>query len=190
MQNVEIRNAFVRKADNLGINNQRFPKAGRFLDDPRIAFRPVGPVPGGESYPTIASGGRKGWQQSRDCTEGASRSGRSVMKGWRHFIQRLNPYIALALLAVPIAIVEPLKLIGLFIFGKGHWITGSLVMLFAYAGSLLAVERLFKIVRPNLMTLHWFAAAWKWLRSGDTKRANGGNCDMKDPATAADLHCD
>jgi hypothetical protein len=87
------------------------------------------------------------------------------MKGWRHFIQRLNPYIALALLAVPIAIVEPLKLIGLFIFGKGHWITGSLVMLFAYAGSLLAVERLFKIVRPNLMSLHWFAAAWKWLMS-------------------------
>ena len=87
------------------------------------------------------------------------------MKRWRHFVQRLNPYIALALLAVPIAIVEPLKLIGLFIFGKGHWITGSFVMLFAYAGSLLAVERLFKIVKPKLMTLHWFAAPWKWLMS-------------------------
>jgi energy-coupling factor transporter transmembrane protein EcfT len=90
---------------------------------------------------------------------------KSVMKGWRHFIHRLNPYIALALLAVPIAIVEPLKLIGLFIFGKGHWITGSFVMLFAYAGSLLAVDRLFKIVKPKLMTLHWFAAPWKWLMS-------------------------
>ena len=66
---------------------------------------------------------------------------------------------------MPIAIVEPLKLIGLFIFGKGHWITGSFVMLFAYAGSLLAVERLFKIVKPKLMTLHWFAAPWKWLMS-------------------------
>ena len=87
------------------------------------------------------------------------------MKLWRLFIQQLNPYIALALLAVPIAIVEPLKLIGLFIFGKGHWITGSFVMLFAYAGSLLAVERLFKIVKPKLMTLHWFAAPWKWLMS-------------------------
>ena len=87
------------------------------------------------------------------------------MKRWRHFIQRLNPYIALALLAVPVAIVEPLKLIGLFIFGKGHWISGSVVMLFAYAGSLLVVERLFKIVKPGLLSLHWFAATWKWLMS-------------------------
>jgi len=87
------------------------------------------------------------------------------MKRWRHFIRRLNPYIALALLAVPIAIVEPLKLIGLFIFGKGHWITGSFAILFAYAGSLLVVERLFKIVKPKLLSLHWFAAAWNWFMS-------------------------
>lgn len=86
------------------------------------------------------------------------------MKRW-HFIHRLNPYVALALLAVPIAIVEPLKLIGLFIFGKGHWITGSLMVLFAYAGSLLVVERLFKVVKPKLMSMPWFAAIWKWLMS-------------------------
>jgi hypothetical protein len=87
------------------------------------------------------------------------------MKRWRHFIHRLNPYVALALLAVPIAIVEPLKLIGLFIFGKGHWITGSFVVLFAYAGSLLVLERLFKVVKPKLLSMPWFAAAWKWLMS-------------------------
>jgi hypothetical protein len=50
--------------------------------------------------------------------------------------------------------VEPLKLIGLFIFGKGHWTTGSFAILFAYAGSLLVVERLFKIVKPKLLSLH------------------------------------
>jgi hypothetical protein len=90
---------------------------------------------------------------------------KSLIKRWRDFIQRLNPHVALALLAVPIAIVEPLKLFGLFIFGKGHWITGSFAIVFAYAGSLLVVERLFKIVKPKLMTLHWFAASWKWLMS-------------------------
>jgi hypothetical protein len=74
------------------------------------------------------------------------------MKRW-HFIHRLNPYVALALLAVPIAIVEPLKLVGLFIFGKGHWITGSVMVLFAYAGSLLVVERLFTVVKPKLIAL-------------------------------------
>jgi len=47
-------------------------------------------------------------------------------------------------------------------------------MLFAYAGSLLAVERLFKIVKPKLMTLHWFAAAWKWSMSVRQKASQWG----------------
>src|SRR5215475_11756161 len=83
----------------------------------------------------------------------------------RRFIRRLNPYLALTLLAVPLAIVEPLKLIAVFIFGKGHWITGAAVMFFAYAGSLFFVERLFKIVKPRLLTLRWFATLWKWCMS-------------------------
>ena len=78
------------------------------------------------------------------------------------FFQRLNPYVALTLLLIPLAIVEPLKLIAIVIFGKGHWITGSAVMIFAYVGSLFAVERLFKVVKPKLLRIFWFAALWKW----------------------------
>jgi hypothetical protein len=92
-----------------------------------------------------------------------------MMKRWRRFIQHLNPYLALTLLAVPLVIVEPLKLIAIFIVGTGHWITGSAVMLFAYAGSLLVVERLFKIVKPKLLTLSWFAALWKSFTSARKK---------------------
>jgi hypothetical protein len=55
MEDVEIRNAFVRKADNLGINNQRFAKSGGFFDNTRIALRPVGPVPGVETHATVAN---------------------------------------------------------------------------------------------------------------------------------------
>jgi len=55
MQDVEIRYAFVRKTDNLGINNQGFRKAGRFLDNPRIARRPVRPVLGVEPHSSIAN---------------------------------------------------------------------------------------------------------------------------------------
>jgi len=87
----------------------------------------------------------------------------------RRFIHRLSPYFALTLLLIPLAIVEPLKLIAIFIFGKGHWITGSAVMIFAYAGSLFAVERLFKIVKPKLLRIFWFAALWKWLAASREK---------------------
>ena len=68
-----------------------------------------------------------------------------------------GPYQSLLLLAVPTSIVEPLKLVAVAVAGEGHWITGLLVVVAAYAASLLLVERLFAIVKPKLMTLNWFA---------------------------------
>jgi hypothetical protein len=65
--------------------------------------------------------------------------------------------------AVPLAVVEPLKLATLFIAGSGHWITGAISMLCAYAVSLFITHWLFAIVKPKLLTLPWFAAIWKWL---------------------------
>jgi hypothetical protein len=80
----------------------------------------------------------------------------------RRQIERLPPYPALLILAVPLAVVEPLKLATIFIAGEGHWITGGVVMLFAYAISLFVTEWLFVIVKPKLLSLPWFARAWTW----------------------------
>jgi hypothetical protein len=33
----------------------------------------------------------------------------------------------------------------------------------AYAGSLFVVERLFRVVKPKLMTLSWFARLWAYV---------------------------
>ena len=81
----------------------------------------------------------------------------------RRRIEELGPYQSLALLAVPFCLVEPLKLVAVAIAGTGHWITGSITIVCAYAASLLVVERLFKIVKPKLLTLPWFARLWNWL---------------------------
>jgi hypothetical protein len=78
----------------------------------------------------------------------------------RHRIEGLGPYQSLLLLAVPTSIVEPLKLVAVAIAGEGHWVTGTLVILAAYAASLLLVERLFAIVKPKLMMLGWLARLW------------------------------
>lgn len=78
----------------------------------------------------------------------------------RRRIEQLPPYPALIMLAVPLAIVEPLKLVTIFVAGEGHWITGSIVMLLAYAVSLFVTEWLFVIVKPQLLTLPWFARGW------------------------------
>ena len=81
----------------------------------------------------------------------------SGVRGW---IEKLGPYQSLFLLLIPISLVEPMKLIALAVAGKGHWITGTGLIVIAYAGSLLIVERLFKLVKPRLLKLHWFARVW------------------------------
>jgi hypothetical protein len=88
----------------------------------------------------------------------------NVMKLQRYIrrnIQKLSPYASLCLLAVPLMLAEPLKMVAVFIFGSGHWLAGLVVMLCAYAVSVFLVERLFKIVKPKLLTLSWFVTIWR-----------------------------
>jgi hypothetical protein len=66
------------------------------------------------------------------------------------------------LLAVPPCVVEPAKLVAVAIAGNGHWVSGTGVIVAAYAVSILVVERLFLIVKPKLLPLDWFA--WVWTR--------------------------
>lgn len=88
---------------------------------------------------------------------------RGMLSGIRHRIERLGPHQSLVLLAVPTSIVEPLKLVAVAIAGEGHWITGTVVIVAAYTASIFAIERLFAIVKPKLLTLNWFARLWTWL---------------------------
>jgi hypothetical protein len=81
----------------------------------------------------------------------------------RASIERLGPYQSLVLLLVPACIVEPMKLAAVAIAGDGHWITGTAMIVAAYAASLLLVERLFRIVKPKLLMLPWFARIWRCL---------------------------
>ena len=81
---------------------------------------------------------------------------------WRRFVRGLGPYQALVLLLVPLSVVEPLKLIAIAVAGKGHWLAGTTMAVVAYAASLLVVERIFKLVKPKLLTLPWFARMWSW----------------------------
>lgn len=83
-----------------------------------------------------------------------------LLRRLRHSIERLGPYPSLFLLAVPLAIVEPLKLTAAFIAGDGHWFTGLVLMLCAYCVSLFVTERLFVIVKPKLLRLRWFRKFW------------------------------
>ncbi|HLZ01690.1 MAG TPA: hypothetical protein VKR55_05990 [Bradyrhizobium sp.] len=99
---------------------------------------------------------------SEDVISKSKRLVRTEEGRWWRSIGRLGPYQSLALLAVPVCLVEPLKLLALAVAGDGHWLTGTAMIIAAYAVSLLVIERLFVIVRPQLLTLRWFAKLWTW----------------------------
>lgn len=79
---------------------------------------------------------------------------------FRRTVQRLSPYQSLILLFIPLALVEPLKIAALIVAGKGHWLSGAATIVVAYAVSLLVIERLFRLVKPKLLMLNWFAIIW------------------------------
>jgi hypothetical protein len=85
-----------------------------------------------------------------------------TLEALRHRIESLPPYASLLLIGVPLAVVEPLKLAIVFIAGDGHWLGGGIAMICAYAVSLFITHWLFGVVKPKLMKLSWFAAAWNW----------------------------
>lgn len=87
----------------------------------------------------------------------------------KRWIERLGPYPSLLLLALPTATVEPLKLAAVAVAGKGHWIARTAMIVACYAFSLLVVERLFKIVKPKLLTISWFAKLWNGFVSARTR---------------------
>ena len=84
----------------------------------------------------------------------------TALSSIRRRIQKLGPYQSLVLMLAPLLLVEPLKLIALVIAGKGHWLTGTGMLIGAYAASLLCVERLFRAVKPKLLLIKWFAKGW------------------------------
>jgi hypothetical protein len=78
----------------------------------------------------------------------------------RRRLQKISPYLSLFLLLVPLLLVEPLKVVAMIVAGKGHWLTGTGMLVAAYAASLLVIERLFRVLKPKLMMISWFAKLW------------------------------
>src|SRR4051812_42005263 len=98
----------------------------------------------------------------------------------RRRLQKVSPYVSLILLLVPLLLVEPLKLVAVIVAGGGHWLTGMGMLVAAYAASLLMIERLFRVLKPKLMTIGWFAKLWSGFVALREARSIAGMSDMPD----------
>lgn len=73
------------------------------------------------------------------------------------------PYLALLLLAVPFAIIEPAKVYALYLFATGHILLGPVLLLVAQVLSLLICERIYHAAHAPLMRIGWFKRLMVWL---------------------------
>jgi hypothetical protein len=81
----------------------------------------------------------------------------------RLWIVALRPYPTLALFALPLVILEPVKPIAAYLVGTGHVATGMIILIVGEILKLVLVERLFSVGRDKLMSIPAFAwAYWKY----------------------------
>src|SRR3954454_14279384 len=78
----------------------------------------------------------------------------------RAWIRSLRPYPALALFAVPVILLEPVKPVAAYLTTTGHVKAGLTVLVVGEILKLVLVERLFSINRDKLLSIPAFAWAY------------------------------
>jgi hypothetical protein len=93
------------------------------------------------------------------------------------WIRSLRPYPALALFAVPVIILEPVKPLAAYLAATGRVSSGILILIAGELLKLVLVERLFSITRDKLISIPAFAWAYHkyclakaWLVSSEAWR--------------------
>ncbi|AMJ62636.1 hypothetical protein [Bosea sp. PAMC 26642] len=81
------------------------------------------------------------------------------------WIAGLPRLVILILLAAHFAVVEPLKIVGLFLMGRGQVAAGVSILALAYLASFVIVERIYHAGRAKLLTYGWLAWAITLLTS-------------------------
>ncbi|MGO4170719.1 hypothetical protein [Bosea sp. TAF32] len=84
-------------------------------------------------------------------------AGLRVMRRLEEIVAGLPRPLVLLALAIPFAIAEPLKLVGLLLFARGQFWAGLVVTAFAHLMSFVFVERIYHAGREKLLSYRWFA---------------------------------
>jgi hypothetical protein len=74
-------------------------------------------------------------------------------------VRTLPPAATLGVFIVPIVLLFPLKLLGLWLLAHKHWIAAGLILVFAKLLGLAVTAFVFEMTKPKLLKLAWF----RWL---------------------------
>jgi hypothetical protein len=82
---------------------------------------------------------------------------RGLARRIRRWITSLPPYPALALFAVPLIVLEPVKPVAAYLAATGHFALGATLFVSGEIAKLLLVERLFDLNKHKLLSIPAFA---------------------------------
>jgi hypothetical protein len=89
---------------------------------------------------------------------------RRILDGLRRWIVSLRPYPTLALFAVPVIILEPVKPIAAYLAATGHMAAGLAILVLGEILKLVLIERLFALCHDRLMSIPAFAWSYRQYR--------------------------
>ena len=81
-------------------------------------------------------------------------------------IRKMPPAATLVVFVVPIVLLFPLKIVGLWLLANGYWIAAGLVLILAKLVGLAVTAFVFKVTRPKLLQLVWFHGLYEHVLMG------------------------
>jgi hypothetical protein len=86
-------------------------------------------------------------------------------------ISTLSPAVTLIVFVVPVILLFPLKLLGLWLLANEYWAGAVMLMVFAKFLGLGVTAFVFDVTRPKLLQMRWFAKLYEWILALRAKAA-------------------
>jgi hypothetical protein len=100
---------------------------------------------------------------------------RIPLRAFKHWIAEkiasLSPALTLIVFVVPVVLLFPLKLVGLWLLANEYWISAVTMMVFAKFLGLGVTAFVFDVTRPKLLQMQWFAKLYEWVLALRAKAA-------------------
>ena len=88
-------------------------------------------------------------------------------RGVRRVIDALPPWATLVVFAVPLAVVEPMKLVAVYFLTHGHFVLGVLGFIALKFIAFALIAFMFELCRDKLLQLKWFVKVYEWIVWGE-----------------------
>jgi len=92
-----------------------------------------------------------------------------IFDNLRKWLVSLGPYSTLALFAVPVIILEPVKPLAAYLAATGHVVGGLTILAIGEILKLVLIERLFRIGRDKLLSIRAFAWCYDKFRRAQNR---------------------